>query len=121
MTLSACWSAGACQRPNPAPDVTFEWTLAPERPVVGPAVLTLRVLDRDRRPLRAVDLRVEAHMSHPGMAPLLAATRERAIGVYDAELQFSMRGDWILLISGSLANGATLRHRIDVSNVRPPG
>ena len=59
-------------------------------------------------------------MSHPGMAPVLASAVERGDGIYQAELQFTMRGDWVLLVSGSLSNGAAVRHRIDVSNVQSP-
>jgi hypothetical protein len=58
-------------------------------------------------------------MSHPGMTAVDVPVIERANGVYDATLQFSMAGDWILLVSGSLENGTPLSHRIDVPNVRP--
>ena len=40
------------------------------------------------------------------------------MGVYEAELQFTMRGDWILLVGGTLPDGAAINHRIDVAGVR---
>ena len=57
-------------------------------------------------------------MSHPGMAPVLAPARERDAGVYEADLQFTMRGDWILLLEGAVPGGAGISHRIDVPGVR---
>ncbi len=41
-------------------------------------------------------MRVEAFMTHPGMAPVLetaAATRD---GVYSVRLRFTMAGEWVL-------------------------
>ncbi len=89
--------------------------------MVGGANLTMRVLDRDRRPVPGARLSIAAHMSHPGMAPVEATVTERANGVYEATLDFSMAGDWVLVVSGALANGTPLSHRIDVPNVRPSG
>jgi len=117
--LGACWLTGACARP--ASDVTFEWALRPHPPVAGPAVLTVRVLDAARRPVRGATLRVEGHMSHPGMAPVLATARDGEEGVYVADLRFTMPGDWILLVSGSLSNGARVQHRINVPGVGSAG
>ena len=48
-------------------------------------------------------------MSHPGMAPVVADVVERGDGVYDAPLQFTMAGDWILLVTGQLADGRGLK------------
>lgn len=117
--LTAAWVTSACHRPPPAADVSITWTLAPTPPVVGPAVLTLRVTDGGQ-PVPAATLRIEGHMSHPGMAPVLATATERGDGVYEAELQFTMRGDWILLVSGNLPDGGRLQHRIDVPGVGSP-
>ena len=111
------WPAYGCRRP-PTRDVTFDWTLTPTPPRVGPAALELRLRDASGAPVRGAHLRIEGHMSHPGMAPALAEATESAPGVYDGTLQFAMEGDWILLVAGSLADGATVRHRIDVPHVR---
>jgi hypothetical protein len=119
LALSACWLGIACHRPAQARDLTFESTVSP-RPVVGrPALLELHVLDAGGRPVLGAQLRVEAQMSHPGMAPWLATATERGNGVYDVPLRFSMAGDWIVLVTGSLPNGDKVEHRVDVPGVRP--
>ena len=64
-------------------------------------------------------MRLEAHMSHPGMAPIVADGREQNPGVYDLPFTFTMQGDWALLVSVQLPGGERLARRIDVANVRP--
>jgi hypothetical protein len=77
------------------------------------------VLDATGRPVVGAHLRIEAQMSHPGMAPFLATASERGNGVYEAALRFTMAGDWIVLVTGSLSNGDTVEYRIEVPGVRP--
>ena len=67
------------------------------------------------------DVRLEADMSHAGMAPVFADAAARGDGVYEIPFSFTMRGDWVLLISVALPDGARLERRIDVANVRPSG
>jgi hypothetical protein len=77
------------------------------------------VLDDRRAPVRGAALRVDAQMTHPGMAPATADAREAAPGAYSALLDLTMPGDWILLISGTLADGRPVAERIDLPDVRP--
>jgi hypothetical protein len=118
LALNVCWLAGACLRPATARGLTFDWNLTPGLPAVGPAGLTLRVHDREKHPVTGAQFRIEAVMSHPGMAPVLAPVTEREHGVYEATLRFTMPGDWILLVAGVLSNGEAVQYRIDVPNVR---
>ena len=64
-------------------------------------------------------LRLEAHMTHPGMAPALADAVERSPGRYETTVHFSMAGDWVVLLKGRLPNGSPIDHRIDVGPVHP--
>jgi hypothetical protein len=63
-------------------------------------------------------VRLQGHMSHPGMTPIAADAAERAPGVYVADFAFTMRGDWALLVSVTAASGPRLEQRIDVRDVR---
>jgi hypothetical protein len=119
LLLIATAIAGACG-PAPARGVAFDWAIAPAPPVVGGATLTLRLSDAAGHPVEGARLRIEGHMSHPGMAPVIAKADERGPGVYEAPVSFTMRGDWILLVTGTLASGERIEHRIDVRNVQPP-
>ena len=81
--------------------------------------MTLR--DPHGVPLHGARVRLEGHMSHAGMAPVFADGVERAPGVYDLSFALTMRGDWALLVSATLADGARVERRIDVAKVRPSG
>ena len=105
-----------------AEDVSVEWEMTPTQPIAGtPSLGVLTLRDGARRPLGGATLQVVGHMSHPGMAPVVATVSERGDGVYQVQLRFTMNGDWILIVSGSLPDGRRLNHRIDIASRRPAG
>jgi hypothetical protein len=118
LILSACWLACACHRPAGTGTLAFDWSLTPDPPATGDTTLTLRIRDRAGRLVHGAALRIEAMMSHPGMAPVISPLTERGDGVYETRMQFTMSGDWILLVAGTLSNGTAVQYRIDVPNVR---
>ena len=120
LVAAAAALAAACHnRPAPPHGLRFEWTLAPAPAAVGPATVELRVKDAGGHPVAGAVLHVEAQMSHPGMEAESSAFTDRGNGRYDAAVQFTMPGDWILLVRGSLPDGTPVEHRIDVRRVRP--
>lgn len=66
---------------------------------------TLTLADENGLPLTGADLQVEAHMTHPGMAPVVRPAAEIEPGVYEAEFVVTMAGPWILVASGTLDDG----------------
>jgi hypothetical protein len=95
----------------PDPFVTLE--LIPSPPVVGqPTRADLVLRDGAGRPLRGAALQVEGHMTHPGMAPLIAQAVERADGTYTANLTATMAGDWIFVVTGELPGGERIRREV---------
>ncbi len=95
-------------------------TLTPRAPSAGvPAVVEISLQDARGRPVHDADLRIDAHMAHPGMAPVVATGTRRADGVHEVPLQFTMPGDWVLHISGMLPDGRRLDRWIDVRDVQP--
>ena len=58
-------------------------------------------------------------MSHPGMAPVVSVMQERENGTYVAPIEFTMAGDWILVVSGDLPQRGRLTRQIEVVGVRP--
>jgi hypothetical protein len=96
----------------------LSWTLTPASPTVGPATLTVTLRDPAGSALTGARVRLEGHMSHPGMTPAVADAPERTPGVYVAPFNFSMPGDWALVVSAALPNGERVEERVDVANVR---
>jgi hypothetical protein len=107
-------AGAACARPvAPADDVAVEWRATPSTPLVdGETEVEVTLLDRARQPLNGARLRVEAHMTHPGMAPIIEVAAERGNGAYVARLRLPMAGGWILFVKGELADHRPVNRRV---------
>lgn len=111
---------GAC-RPAAPPEAEVEvaWEVTPQPPRMGPSELRLALTDRTTgRPAAGAVVRVEGNMSHPGMQPVFSTARELAPGSYLAALEFTMGGDWILIVDVKLPDGRSVEKQIPVPGVR---
>jgi hypothetical protein len=79
----------------------------------------LKLADAAARPVSGAHITLEADMSHAGMAPVFAETRETGPGQYQADLKFAMAGDWVILLHVRLPSGQTLERQFNVGGVRP--
>ena len=96
--------------------------MTPLAPVVdeqAQAEITLR--DRTGQPVRGATLRLEAHMSHPGMAPVIERAQEQGDGVYTVRLRLTMAGEWILFVRGTRADNRPIDQRAGATAARRPG
>jgi hypothetical protein len=102
--------------------IKAEWSVDPALPSTG-ADTTARITLRNAalQPVRGARLRLEGHMSHPGMTAVVADVTDRGDGVYDARLQFTMSGDWILVLTGELPDGTRIMEQLAITGVRPAG
>ena len=115
--LASGLQAAACRRAEQAAGVRVEWRVSPAPPRVGSARVEIEVLDESGRRIPGARLRLEGHMTHPGMAPSVAGVREPSPGRYEADLSFSMAGDWVLLVSGELPDGRRLERQFELPGV----
>ena len=100
----------------------MSWTFEPSSPTAGRQTRALvRLRDASGRPVRGARLQVEGHMTHPGMAPVTGAVIERTAGSYEARIHLSMAGDWILVMTGALADGSRITKETRMTVARPPG
>jgi hypothetical protein len=118
MALLVLLAAGCGRQGEGDRDVSVELKVAPEPAKVGPAQVTLVVKDADDKPVQGATLKLEGNMAHAGMKPVFADAREEKAGLYRAGLEFTMGGDWFILVDGTLANGRSFRKKIDVKGVR---
>ena len=117
-TASAFVSGCVAHRESADPGVRVAWTLTPQPPVVGPAELAVTLTAPDGSRVERATVRLEGHMSHAGMAPVIAEGTESQPGVHLIPFSFTMAGDWVLLVSIAHGDGVRTQQRIDVRGVR---
>jgi hypothetical protein len=115
-------SVGAGCRKNEADVPETEAKLAihfnPNPPVIGNNELEITLSDANGAPIRLGRIKVEGNMNHAGMKPIFAEFLERDPGKYTGSLQFTMGGDWFLLVTSEASPSGTLNLKINVPGVR---
>jgi YtkA-like protein len=123
--ILACAVYAACAagcRSDQSSQITAEWTIEPSPPLAGSdAVARITLRDSARNPVVGAKLHLEGLMSHPGMTPVLSDVTERGGGIYEASLRLNMEGDWTLVLTGELRDGARVSKQLDLSGVRRTG
>ena len=99
-------------------DVSVAHEIAPDPPRVGTATVTLRLTDAAGRPLSGARVSLEGNMSHPGMRPVFGEARELEPGRYQSQLEFTMGGDWVVLVRLTLPDGRKIERQFDVKGVQ---
>lgn len=109
--------AGCARGGRDLPDVGVELLIEPQPPQLGTATLTVALTDAGGQPLAGAAVELEGNMSHAGMVPVFATATEVAPGQYRADLEFTMGGDWFILVRADLPDGRSLERQIDVPGV----
>jgi phosphopantetheinyl transferase len=84
---------------------------------VGQTTIGLGLRDTAGQPVIDARIKLEANMSHAGMAPVFADATEEAPGHYGAAINLSMAGDWIVVAHVTLADGRKLDHQFEINGV----
>ena len=84
----------------------------------GPVKLKIVLSDSNGNALPLSEFAVEGDMNHAGMSPVFAQLHETAPGEYSGEIQFTMGGDWFLLLSGQLPGNTHIVKKVDVRGVK---
>ncbi len=110
---------GGCQRSSAqSAPAGITVTVDPVPPRVGePATVTIILRDAQGNPVNVSDLRVVGSMTHAGMKPVVAKAREISPGRYVATLEFTMGGDWFIVVQGVLPDGEPFEHTVDIPGV----
>jgi hypothetical protein len=109
--------ASCARQENVAPHLTIGWT---PMPAAGrESVAEIQLNEAMARPVTGARLRLEAFMTHPGMAPVSAPVEEQGSGRYRARVKFTMAGDWVVRIQGTRLDGRVVDVQENVRSVRP--
>lgn len=123
MVVLLAGAAAGCTRggedsSDSAEDVNMEIQITPDPPEVGPAVIEVILTDEDGNPIAGADLEIEGNMSHAGMEPVIVNATGDQDGLYVTEgFEFTMGGDWIITVSGTLADGREIERTFDLTGV----
>ncbi|MGD9046949.1 MAG: FixH family protein [Anaerolineae bacterium] len=112
LVLAACSRGG-----KDLPDVALDLIIEPEPPQLGPAAITVTLHDAKGELLSGAVVELEGNMNHAGMVPVFADAVEIAPGRYRADLEFTMGGDWFILVRADLPDGRSMERKIDVPGV----
>jgi hypothetical protein len=118
--MGACTLILACKPKSPPvnlrPEVVVQFDPTP--PVVGVNTVTITAQDAFGQPLHLEDPRLEGDMNHAGMKPTFGQLKETSKGHYTGTIEFTMGGDWFLLLSGQLSGGVHFTKKVDVPGVK---
>lgn len=117
--LGILFLAGCQKQGEPVPAVMIKHEITPQPPKVGLATILLRLSDAAGQPIKGAQLKLEATMSHPGMRPVFGDAKETDAGRYQSALEFTMAGDWIVLVHVTLPNGQKVERQLNVTGVQP--
>jgi hypothetical protein len=91
--------------------------ISPEPPQIGPALITVSLSDANDQPIVGAEVEIEGNMTHAGMVPVFAQATEATAGRYQANIEFTMGGDWFILVRAELPDGRSMERKVDVPGV----
>ena len=98
-------------------DIGLDLSISPDPPTTGPAAVVIQLTDEAGQPLAGATVELEGNMSHAGMTPVFSQAKEVEPGQYEAPLEFTMGGDWFILVKATLPDGRQLERQVDVPGV----
>lgn len=122
LVVGAVVATAAC-RQSDSPDtesvaaITLETD--PLSPEVGRAVMLVSVALPDGTPVEGAVVALRGDMSHAGMQPVLVDAAEVGGGVYRADFEWTMAGDWIVTVTARLPDGNEARQEFSFAVAAP--
>lgn len=113
IAMTGCQSSGEAQ-----PEIRVDWEIVPSPPRVGKATLNLTLRDSTGHLITGADVEMEGNMSHPGMKPVITNAKEVEPGQYSAEINFTMAGDWFVIVTTSFGDSTEVEKQIKIPGVR---
>lgn len=107
-----------CERPA-GPEIVIEHEITPQPLKAGVSTITLRLTDAAGRPVNGAGVKLEGTMTHPGMRPVFSEAVETEPGRYRSSIEFTMGGDWVIIVHVTLPDGRRLERQLEVKGVQP--
>lgn len=119
LLLAIIVSIAGCQASDESSsNIRLQWELDPDPPVTGASTLHIALTDSTGEAITGADIELEGNMSHPGMQPVLSTAEEMEPGQYSTQFEFTMAGDWFILLHLKLPDETVAERQIDIPGVR---
>jgi hypothetical protein len=112
--------SGCSKSPGTLKDVGFICEHEPNPARVGLNIFTITLTSHSVVPVTGARVSFEGDMSHAGMSPVFADTKEVAPGRYQGSLNLNMRGDWTILFHIDLPGGRSFARELNIRNIQAP-
>lgn len=86
-------------------DVQMELTTGSERLVIGPLTWQITLFDSGGNPIEGASVAIRGDMNHAGMVPVESRADFQGDGIYTADFEWTMAGDWIVTVTATLPDG----------------
>ena len=116
--LLAALGLAACAPEDAAVNLDVALRFDPP-PTVGETTCTVSLVGPEGRPIQDATVSLEGNMNHAGMVPVFADAAEAAPGEYEAPFEFTMGGDWFVIVRAELSDGREVEEILDVPAVPP--
>ena len=110
--IAGCRANSEPKSPEEA-NVTMELSIAPNPPVVGAATLVVTLQDRNGNPINDAKVGIRGDMNHAGMTPVIGEQSEGENGEYRIPFEWTMGGDWFVVVTATLRNGTVVEQQFD--------
>jgi hypothetical protein len=115
LPLLALPVASGCRARSDQPAwVRIDARVLPLQPTVGRVTETVSLSGATVDTLAGARVDVVAHMTHPGMTPVVATVTRRGPDVFEAALDLDLAGDWELVATAQLPDGRRVESRTPV-------
>lgn len=84
-------------------------------PPVGTGQVMVKVSDLEGNPVDDAEVTIRGDMAHAGMVPVLSEAEPIGAGTYQAGLEWTMAGDWVVTVTAGLADGRQTSQSFDLS------
>ncbi|GAB4517066.1 MAG: hypothetical protein OHK0046_23340 [Anaerolineae bacterium] len=116
--LAGCRESARVTTPEANPNIQIDLEIAPDPAEVGESTLVITLRDADGSPIENASVAVRGDMSHAGMQPVLREADDAstdAPGVYRFPFEWTMGGDWFVVVTATLPDGTEAIERFELS------
>jgi hypothetical protein len=118
LSLTACRQSTQTQN---TVNLNIDLTIEPHPPVVGESTLIIVISDAQGQLISDATLNIRGDMNHAGMVPVIRDVEGGEDGVYRVPFEWTMGGDWFIVVNVALTDGNTASQRFDITNVLTSG